>query len=40
MVKCYGKDNFKSEVHNQLRKKYDEFQEIYKDIKPVLEEFE
>ena len=40
VVKCYGKDNFKSEVHNQLRKKYDEFQEIYKDIKPVLEEFE
>ena len=39
VTKQYGKDNFKQNVHNELRKVYTDYEDIYKHIKPLLGAF-
>lgn len=39
VCKYYGQDDFLGSVHNELRKKYDDYLEVYRDIKPVIKKY-
>lgn len=39
VTRLYGEEHFMNEVHNMLREKYENYLEVYKAIKPVLNQY-
>lgn len=39
VVKCYGEETFANCIHNELRRQYNNYSDLYKSIKPVIEKY-